>query len=43
MNASGSGATGLGQVMPENIGPWTNKYLGYRMTQEEFGMILKHR
>jgi hypothetical protein len=36
LNRSGSGATGLGQVMPENIGPWTEKWLGRRMTQEEF-------
>jgi len=35
-NASGSGATGLGQVMPENIGPWTERYLGKRLTQEQF-------
>lgn len=36
LNQSGSGAIGLGQVMPENVGPWTNTYLGYRMTPEEF-------
>ena len=36
LNRSGSGATGLGQVMPENIGPWTQRWLGRRMTQEEF-------
>ena len=36
VNASGSGAIGLGQVMPENVGPWTNQYLGRRMTPEEF-------
>jgi hypothetical protein len=36
LNRSGSGATGLGQVMPENIGPWTERWLGRRMTQEEF-------
>jgi murein DD-endopeptidase MepM/ murein hydrolase activator NlpD len=36
LNRDGSGATGLGQVMPENIGPWTEKWLGRRMTQEEF-------
>lgn len=35
-NASGSGAVGLGQVMPENVGPWTNQYLGRRMSYEEF-------
>lgn len=36
LNKSGSGATGLGQVMPENIGPWTKKWLGRAMSQEEF-------
>ncbi len=36
LNRSGSGATGLGQVMPENIGPWTQRWLGRRMSQEEF-------
>lgn len=35
-NASGSGAVGLGQVMPENVGPWTNTYLGRSMSYEEF-------
>ena len=33
---SGSGATGAYQVMPANIGPWTEKYYGKRLTQEEF-------
>lgn len=36
LNTSGSGATGLGQVMPENIGPWTKKWLGRAMSQDEF-------
>jgi murein DD-endopeptidase MepM/ murein hydrolase activator NlpD len=36
LNRDGSGATGLGQVMPENIGPWTERWLGRRMTQDEF-------
>lgn len=36
MNTAGSGATGLGQVMPENIGPWTKEVLGRAMTQSEF-------
>lgn len=31
-----SGAIGAGQVMPENVGPWTQKYLGRRLTPEEF-------
>jgi len=31
-----SGAIGAGQVMPENVGPWTQKYVGRRMTPEEF-------
>lgn len=35
-NVSGSGAVGLGQVMPENVGPWTNTYLGRKMSYEEF-------
>ena len=33
-----SGAIGIGQVMPENVGPWTQKYLGRSMTPEEFRM-----
>jgi hypothetical protein len=36
LNTAGSGATGLGQVMPENIGPWTKEVLGRAMSQEEF-------
>jgi hypothetical protein len=36
LNKSGSGAIGLGQVMPENVGPWTQRWLGKRMTPEEF-------
>ncbi|MFZ5806983.1 MAG: transglycosylase SLT domain-containing protein [Verrucomicrobiota bacterium] len=31
-----SGATGLGQLMPSNIGPWTWEALGYPMSREEF-------
>jgi len=31
-----SGAIGIGQVMPENVGPWTQKYLGRTLTPEEF-------
>lgn len=31
-----SGAIGAGQVMPENVGPWTQKYVGRRLTPEEF-------
>ena len=31
-----SGATGLLQVMPENIGPWSKEILGREMTKEEF-------
>ena len=31
-----SGATGLLQVMPDNIGPWTKEVLGKEMTKEEF-------
>lgn len=31
-----SGALGIGQVMPENVGPWTQKYLGRRLTPEQF-------
>jgi hypothetical protein len=31
-----SGALGVGQVMPENVGPWTQKYLGRRLTPQQF-------
>jgi hypothetical protein len=31
-----SGALGYGQVMPENIAPWTREALGYSLTPEEF-------
>lgn len=31
-----SGAIGLGQVMPSNVGPWTQQALGRAMTPEEF-------
>lgn len=35
-NGSGSGAIGLGQIMPENVGPWTQRHLGYTMSYDEF-------
>jgi hypothetical protein len=31
-----SGALGIGQVMPDNVGPWTQKYLGRRLTPQQF-------
>ena len=31
-----SGALGIGQVMPENVGPWTRKYLGKSLTPQQF-------
>lgn len=31
-----SGALGIGQVMPENVGPWTKKYLGKSLTPKQF-------
>ena len=31
-----SGALGIGQVMPENVGPWTKQYLGKSLTPEQF-------
>ena len=31
-----SGALGIGQVMPENVGPWTQKYLGKTFTPQQF-------
>lgn len=31
-----SGAIGIGQVMPENVGPWTQKHLGRRLTPAQF-------
>jgi hypothetical protein len=31
-----SGALGIGQVMPENVGPWTKKYLGKSLTPQQF-------
>jgi len=31
-----SGAMGIGQVMPANVGPWTQKYLGRRLTPQQF-------
>jgi hypothetical protein len=33
---SDSGAIGIGQVMPANVGPWTERYLGKRLTPEEY-------
>ncbi|MBD2025257.1 trypsin-like peptidase domain-containing protein [Leptolyngbya sp. FACHB-711] len=36
MNASGSGATGLGQVMPENIAAWSQQCIGRSLSQDEF-------
>lgn len=31
-----SGALGIGQVMPENVGPWTQKHFGRRLTPKQF-------
>ena len=31
-----SGAIGIGQVMPANIGPWTQKYYSKRLTPEQY-------
>lgn len=31
-----SGALGYGQVMPENVGPWTQKHYGKRLTPKQF-------
>jgi hypothetical protein len=31
-----SGALGYGQVMPYNVGPWTQKHYGRRLTPEQF-------
>ena len=31
-----SGALGIGQVMPENVGPWTKQYLGKSLTPQQF-------
>jgi hypothetical protein len=31
-----SGALGVGQVMPYNVGPWTKKYLGRTLTPQQF-------
>ena len=31
-----SGALGIGQVMPKNVGPWTQKYLGKTLTPQQF-------
>ena len=31
-----SGALGIGQVMPDNVGPWTKKYLGKALTPKQY-------
>lgn len=31
-----SGALGYGQVMPENVGPWSEEALGYRISLDQF-------
>jgi hypothetical protein len=31
-----SGALGIGQVMPYNVGPWTQKHYGKRLTPQQF-------
>ena len=31
-----SGALGIGQVMPANVGPWTQKHFGRRLTPQQF-------
>jgi hypothetical protein len=36
LNASGSGATGLGQVMPENIAAWSKETIGREVSFDEF-------
>ncbi len=36
VNRSGSGATGLGQVMPENISAWSREILGREVSRPEF-------
>lgn len=36
LNASGSGAMGLGQVMPENVPAWSREILGREVTAAEF-------
>lgn len=36
LNASGSGAMGLGQIMPENLPSWSQEALGRSISQEEF-------
>lgn len=35
VNHSGSGATGLGQVMPENIAAWSQQCVGRSLSQDE--------
>lgn len=36
LNASGSGAMGLGQIMPENIPQWSREALGREISRSEF-------
>lgn len=36
LNASGSGAMGLGQIMPENLPAWSREALGHEVSREEF-------
>lgn len=36
LNASGSGAMGLGQIMPENLPEWSRQALGREITRQEF-------
>ena len=36
MNASGSGAMGLGQIMPENLPSWSQEVLGRELSAQEF-------
>lgn len=36
MNASGSGAMGLGQIMPENLPIWSQEVLGRELSTQEF-------
>ncbi len=36
LNASGSGAMGLGQIMPENVPQWSREVLGREVTAGEF-------
>lgn len=36
LNASGSGAMGLGQIMPENLSQWSQEALGREISRSEF-------